>query len=189
MAYFKDLSVYSYSGALPGYGALNVGWLAGGQPFPTGDTSEAFRAALTNLCRENAIHTCMGHHACEICPDASWRDPYYYTMGNGEIWVRDVAGIWYAAPRLIIHYVERHRYCPPRAFVLAVMSPSDIGRDTWFECSQEDTDAQMREHERRECERLGGRASEELIDLIVLRAIPELGSKKTWWRRCMSSLT
>jgi hypothetical protein len=59
-------------------------------------------------------------------------------MGNGEIWVRDAASIWYAAPRLIIHYVEKHRYCPPRAFIETAMSPSDIGKDEWAEISEEE---------------------------------------------------
>lgn len=183
MAYFEDLSVYSYASAPPAYGALNVGWLAAGRPFPTGDTSEAFRAALADLCNTYATRFSMGHHACEICPDASWGDPYYHDMGNGEIWVRDVAGIWYAAPRLIIHYVEGHRYWPPTGFVEAVMSPSEIGKQEWFEFSEQDDYARVRDHDRQQRDLPGGRPSEAEIDQIMLRAIHEIDSKRPWWRR------
>ena len=128
MAYFEDLSEYRYFGK-PESGVLNVGWLGEGQPFQACDTSEAFQAALNELCNNNSMRPCGGHHVCEVCPDASWHDPYFNTLGNGEIRVRDTDGIWYAAPRLVVHYVVAHRYCPPQAFIEAVMNPSEIGKD------------------------------------------------------------
>jgi hypothetical protein len=69
-------------------------------------------------------------------------------MGNGEIRVRGFDGIWYVAPRLIIHYVAKHRYCPPRAFLEAVQNPSEIGNLELHELSDEsirESDRRMRE--------------------------------------------
>jgi len=145
MAYFEDLSAYRYIGG-PDSDVLNVGWLGEGRPFQIGDTSHAFQDALTDLCNKNAINLCLGHHACEICPDASWHDPYYSDMGNGEIWVRDAANTWYAAPRLINHYVQKHRYCPPHAFIEAVINPSEIKKDEWFDISEDQQDRPGRDH-------------------------------------------
>ena len=39
-----------------------------------------------------------------------------------------LAGIWYVAPRLIIHYVAAHHCCPPLAFLEAVENPSQVGK-------------------------------------------------------------
>jgi hypothetical protein len=42
--------------------------------------------------------------------------------GNGEIRVKGLDGITYVAPALVLHYVVRHHYAPPKAFVDAVMA-------------------------------------------------------------------
>jgi hypothetical protein len=42
------------------------------------------------------------------------------SLGNGEIRVPSENGIVYAAPTLICHYIDRHRYCPPNEFLMAV---------------------------------------------------------------------
>jgi hypothetical protein len=57
VTYFQDLSEYRYVGE-PAPGVLNVGWLGEGHPFQTRETSEAFRAVLTQLCNDNAIRFC-----------------------------------------------------------------------------------------------------------------------------------
>ena len=74
-------------------------------------------------------------------------------MGNGEIRLRDADGIWYVAPRLVIHYVEKHRYCPPEGFLSAVLNPSEIGTD---EMSEDDEIERIREPEKRMREVHGG---------------------------------
>jgi hypothetical protein len=104
-------------------------------------------------------------------------------MGNGEIWVRDAGGIWYAAPRLIIHYVEKHRYCPPRVFIDTVLNPREIGEEKRVEPSAEELDRRMRDHERHQRELRGGPTTAAEIDEIVRRAMPWLRGRKPWWRR------
>ncbi|MEW6206883.1 MAG: hypothetical protein AB1631_00845 [Acidobacteriota bacterium] len=43
-------------------------------------------------------------------------------FGSGEIRVRGRGRIRYAAPTLIYHYIETHRYLPPQEFIEAVLA-------------------------------------------------------------------
>jgi hypothetical protein len=173
MAYLEDLSVNrSLRETEPD--TLNLGWLGKGQPFEVRETSEAFRAALRKICDDNPIRLCCGHHVCELCPGASWGDPYFRDMGNGEIWVRDAGGTWYAAPRLIVHYVEEHGYCPPQGFIDAVLNPSEIGRDE-FSFPPE---ADEVERTRRRLRELHGPPTSNVVWHDVRNSSP----KKAWWK-------
>jgi hypothetical protein len=40
---------------------------------------------------------------------------------SAEIRVASTSGVTYAAPVLILHYVEAHKYLPPAAFVATVI--------------------------------------------------------------------
>jgi hypothetical protein len=75
MAYFSDLSSYSYCGHEPS--TVNIGWLDGEHPFNRGETSPQFRELLAKLCENpwTEIVT-LGVHTCEICeqPDTSKED-------------------------------------------------------------------------------------------------------------------
>jgi len=44
-------------------------------------------------------------------------------LGNAEIWIPDGAGGIFAAPNLIVHYIETHNYLPPSEFIEAVFNP------------------------------------------------------------------
>lgn len=72
-----------------------------------------------------------GYHYCQFCPGAAEpprvvrEDMRGYeapdvARGNGEIWLTGVDGTTFAAPVLIGHYVEDHRYLPPDGFIEAV---------------------------------------------------------------------
>ena len=67
MTFFEDPTMHTYSGT-PKAGVQNVGWLGEGEPFQTGATSEAFQAALNELCNNSSINQYRGHHVCEFCP-------------------------------------------------------------------------------------------------------------------------
>lgn len=62
-----------------------------------------------------------------FCSGAKWGDEPWRTLGNGEVHVRDAAGTWFVAPRLIGHYVEEHNYLPPQDFIDTVINPFEIG--------------------------------------------------------------
>ncbi|MEV0733228.1 hypothetical protein [Polymorphospora sp. NPDC050346] len=102
---YLDLSPYDYLGfPLP---MLTVGWLgrrhgvqgAGATPV-TGVELRRLRTASQRL---GSIT--LGWHDCAFCPDFSGNGEYRYYLPRGEI---------YAAPMMIVHYVEVHGYRPPR---------------------------------------------------------------------------
>ena len=103
-------------------------------------------------------------------------------MGNGEVRVRGAGGIWYVAPRLVIHYVVEHRYCPPQDFIEAVMSPSEIGKEEPIHLSEKDDIESLRDCDRRMREVRGPPVGEAEIDRIVRRGICETRPKQPWWR-------
>jgi hypothetical protein len=49
-----------------------------------------------------------------------------FVVGGAEIRVTSKEGVRYAAPDMIIHYVEMHRYRPPGSFVRAVLEAGDV---------------------------------------------------------------
>lgn len=175
MSYFEDLTKYQYSGK-PRSGVLNVGWLGEGQPFSLGKTSEAFHAALKELCDNKSMKHFLGHHVCEFCPGASFGDPYFHSNGNGEIRVRGADGTWYVAPRLVLHYVVEHDYCPPKEFIQAVMTPSEIGTDLPLPSVIEEA---FRQHVR---EVRGPPVTAQKIVRIVKQGIRQTHTGTPWWR-------
>ena len=42
-------------------------------------------------------------------------------LGMSELWV-PFGGSWFAAPSLVVHYVEKYAYLPPSKFIEAVMA-------------------------------------------------------------------
>jgi hypothetical protein len=131
--HFPDLSVYSYGRMEEDASVLNVGWLGQGYAFPTEDSSAEFLRALRYLVAR-PVNLYRGFHKCEFCPDSPPQlrnglrmntDPPE-VLGNGEIRVGS-AGITYVAPVLIRHYVEVHRYQPPRVFIEACLAALEGG--------------------------------------------------------------
>jgi len=120
MAYFADLSEYTYSVIRPERPAvvLNVGWLAADRPYSTGECPPGFVARLRELARASEA-VMRGLHFCELCPgpDDQPRKP----CGTGEIRVRGAGPVVYAAPVLAVHYVAVHGYRPPDEFIAAVL--------------------------------------------------------------------
>lgn len=133
MTYFADLTPYAYSLPTPllVMPVLNIGWLGEGHPFSSGPTPPEFRQRLLTFCRdEHVLYLCRGFHVCELCV-ATADDPYpglmpqlgeaWSFIGNGQIRVLG-DGVVYAAPTMIIHYVQDHAYQPPIEFVTAVLA-------------------------------------------------------------------
>ena len=136
MAYFPDLSPYAYVH----YGRPNVvhvGWLDGAHPFPKGRVAVDVIAKL-RLLAEKPVRLSRGWHFCEVCvtpddvvvsylpnagkqidPKCSWVKWANQRRGNGEIAVTYEETV-FAAPVLILHYIEEHGYLPPAEFLTAV---------------------------------------------------------------------
>ena len=130
MAYIADLAPYDYHPGAPD--ALAVGWLDTNEPFPTGNCPRDVRDWLAELARR-PVRVMRGSHYCEFCLASQPSSPRKYvneairlvepadiSHGNGEIWVTASDGTNYAAPALLVHYIDAHHYLPPDPFLRAV---------------------------------------------------------------------
>ena len=129
MAFFPDLSPYTYFPLVRGQRMLNVGWLGAGEPFATGPFPADLLACILDLCRSTVNET-LGFHECELCPPPREGSLLVglggarVALGNGEIHVEGDNGIVYAAPTLIYHYIRDHDYRPPHEFTEALRALS-----------------------------------------------------------------
>jgi len=120
---YVDLSVYSYY-AFP-LEMRNVGWLgpvrglphAGDDPLPEADVA-LLRAASRRL-----TNVMLGFHQCPWC---GYGDPL---TGNGEYHYYAPDGAVYAAPAMVLHYVQAHGYRPPDALVVALRTTGELAWD------------------------------------------------------------
>ncbi|MGW3565871.1 DUF7919 family protein [Streptomyces sp. NPDC000941] len=122
MAEYKDLSEFTYEESpLP---MKNVGWL-GPELGVQSSGAEVPHGVVDRLREESRWPRSLklGTHECEFCTDSP-------PEGNGEIHVFGRDGVTYSAPCLVLHYVERHHYVPPREFMAALVSPELLGWDS-----------------------------------------------------------
>ena len=135
MAWYPDLSPYSYlPDCIPaGQVILNVGWLESGHGFPVGEPPGGFRDALAELCARNLHAQTRGWHECDLRDDEELESPSTINvdgrqamLGSAEIRVISENGTILAAPNLVLHYVDRHRYLPPTEFVEAVLARREV---------------------------------------------------------------
>jgi hypothetical protein len=113
MAWFADLTKYTYGSKDPEPNTVNIGWLDIEHPYPQGETSVEFQDRLTRFCEYPPEQfVTYGFHPCEFCGKV---------RGGNEI--RIIAeNKTYAAPVLVFHYVVAHAYRPPDEFIEAVMN-------------------------------------------------------------------
>ena len=141
--YFADLSAYSYDlpRSLPD--VLNVGWLDAVHSISMGEVPADFRDQLRLCVKRFRVNQMRGFHACELCPTEDLRRARDTTdlrsalrelsrrqaitaageqleLGSAELWLPAGATAIFAAPNLIVHYIEAHGYRPPSAFISAV---------------------------------------------------------------------
>jgi hypothetical protein len=133
MAYFPDLAPYAYGRGLHP-GVVHVGWLDKIHPFPQGSVDTRLIEKIKQLAAK-PVELYRGKHLCELCaapPDvvktlsptsgivnSAWSEWAAQRSGNGEIRVSR-GGVTFAAPVLVVHYVETHGYLPPAQFMKAV---------------------------------------------------------------------
>src|SRR5262245_40234644 len=125
MTWFADLSPYTYRpdrGAepWPDLPLVNVGWLDAAQPFPTGEPPAGLVEALAALAVTARANQSRGFHFCNLCPteELNWET---HPKGSAEFRVLGV-GVVYAAPELLVHYVDEHDYRPPAPFIDAALA-------------------------------------------------------------------
>ncbi|GAA3661090.1 hypothetical protein ACLIYM_24680 [Streptomyces fenghuangensis] len=125
MTYYADLTPYSYDEVDSSNTLLNVGWLSREHGYRTGEAPEGLIEALAKLA-ERKVNMQRGMHFCELCPsfevarENTSRGNTF--IGSGEIRVPGREGAVYAAPAMIVHYVESHAYLPPEEFIESVLA-------------------------------------------------------------------
>jgi hypothetical protein len=133
--YFEDLSPYCYCMS-PDYctapclnNVLNIGWLDTSHVFSVGDVSPIWLARLKALVAQAypnvnvEVNRMRCIHPCNLCGNATVcledRSGTSHCLGMSEIWIPGMDK-WYAAPSMVVHYIEAHRYLPPEDFVSTV---------------------------------------------------------------------
>jgi hypothetical protein len=123
MAYFEDLTEYSYASAYAAFNTKNIGWLEPGYEFHKANTSEQDLELLWEYCMLSVAQS-RGVHKCNLCEPQKTivveRMGFRVLLGTSEIRVFSDDGVVFAAPSLIYHYIEVHGYRPPEQFMEAL---------------------------------------------------------------------
>lgn len=125
MTFIADLRPCSYLS--DSARVLAVGWLSGDAAVARGDVDDSLFAKLMKLLVEPWQPLAIaGYHDCEFCrfSGSSKRLTHggitvEYGATNLFVPGEDVV---YAAPSMIVHYIDSHGYAPPSVFRDAVMS-------------------------------------------------------------------
>lgn len=122
--YSTDLAPYAYYTSRPFPKVMTVGWLDSAHSFSEGIASEALIEKLQAIMRGNAdvsvhVNVIRGIHPCNICGEVRFEDRTL-RVGSSEIWISDGAGGYFASPSMILHYITKHKYLPPRVFLNAI---------------------------------------------------------------------
>ncbi|MEU0556388.1 hypothetical protein [Dactylosporangium sp. NPDC006015] len=117
---YPDLSPYEYyEFPLP---MRNVGWLGPSfTPRPPAPDVDPRPLRAASRARSNVM---LGWHDCPWCPGTTaphdGNGEYHYYAHDGEV---------YAAPVMLLHYVEVHGYRPPEQFLQALRVPGELPWD------------------------------------------------------------
>ena len=106
-----------------------MGWLDGVHPFPIGEVEPSLIEKM-KLLATRPVELYRGKHTCELCSGApdmfvgktinpAWGKWAEQRSSNGEIRVAN-EDVVFAAPVLIVHYIEEHGYLPPAQFLEAL---------------------------------------------------------------------
>jgi hypothetical protein len=127
--YCKDLTSRKNSGeVIPN--VFNVGWLLKSESFKTGSVNKEFLKKLKSIYFGSEHYSSEVNllrapsRQCNICGVVVHEHSSskgFKRLGHSEIWIAH-KGKYYAAPSLIIHYIESHDYLPPKKYVKAVLS-------------------------------------------------------------------
>ena len=116
MSFFPDLGTTTL--LVSGDHVRAIGWLHPDHPYTEGQVSAEFLERLKEFVSQSSESASAlffgafgGFHTCEFC---GW------APGHANFGVPD-GEILYVAPEMVVHYIQEHDYCPPAAFVRAVM--------------------------------------------------------------------
>lgn len=118
---YPDLSPYTYRPRQAIRPTENVGWLDEKCDFPTGTVDEYLLPVIWECCmRRVAVR--RGCATCRLCNNniSVTYERQTLRLGTGEIRIFGESAV-YAAPDLLFHYIQYHKYQPPEVFVKAAL--------------------------------------------------------------------
>lgn len=128
MTQIADLEPFNYFPWGSIHNVLAVGWLDCQCAFPTGSVSKEFFLKLCQMIQEPWQPPVVpaGVHHCNLCQfsrggGATFEGLPVPSASGSNLFV-PYDGKLYVAPILVAHYVDAHRYKPPRVFVEAIMA-------------------------------------------------------------------
>lgn len=127
MSYYADQSSCSYFECNQPEKLIAVGWLDPAEPFNQGRVSVNFFSKLSELLANPWQPViAMGRHECDFCrfsggPAVFRLDNFEVQLGASNVFI-PANGFLYAAPSLILHYIDSHGYSPPEDFQRAVLA-------------------------------------------------------------------
>ncbi len=104
-----------------------VGWLEREHDYSRGDVPrEVMRALVPLLVDPWQPAVCAGVHRCSFCrftggPGTLRFESTTVAIGSSTLFVPG-DGLVYAAPSLLVHYIDAHEYAPPTEFQQAVLN-------------------------------------------------------------------
>lgn len=126
--HIPDLNKYNYNLPIQLETVLAIGWLDPSEDFNQGPVPKQIISKLWEIFfferqgRDLLVNVLRGIHACGFCGFDSLvmgPDEKQHVLGHAEIWIPS-GQVWYAAPTMIIHYIEKHQYLPPQEYLEAV---------------------------------------------------------------------
>jgi len=136
MAYYPDLSPWSYFGAEEAPKLVSVGWLDSEHAIPNGEPDELFVDKLIDLLvKPWAPMYFLGYGDCPFCTLDSYGITYKdkkIVVGALNLFV-PADGFLYADPSMIAHYILAHNYAPPAEFCDAVLRCPPMRSPEYFE--------------------------------------------------------
>lgn len=127
MTYYPDQSNCSYFECNQPEKLIAVGWLDPVEPFIQGPLSaDVFKKLTELLVNPWQPGIAMGRHECGFCrfsggPAVFRLDNFEVQLGASNVFI-PADGFLYAAPSLILHYIDSHGYSPPEDFQRAVLA-------------------------------------------------------------------
>jgi len=123
--HFEDLSTDFLLGSCSH--VRSVGWLAERHAFTTGEAPADLVALLEEHLEDHwGIFAMAGCHDCEFCKSAGLRH-----SDSRNLFIPGPDAVYFV-PGMIVHYITRHRYLPPREFIEALRACPPQGSDDFM---------------------------------------------------------
>jgi len=130
LMFFKDLAPYEYQVPRKVSNVLMVGWLGDNTEFERAEADVPFLNALRSLYPSHQVNKMRGYHQCQLCHTIKNKGVIEASidvdLGSAELWIPSSdKSLIFAAPDLIIHYIETHQYSPPASYKQAVIREAE----------------------------------------------------------------